>query len=335
MKKKIDWKTFLTSNEMIIIYIIAILSVVISTQNAAAFLSVGNVIRLARAILVTMVFAICEMMVIISGGIDVSFPAVGCAALFIPIKLMVDNNIDNVWFAFALAVLIGLAFGALNAFLTAILKIPPLIATLGVSSLINGGMLAFFGSKEISNLPSAVDAVSKMFLFSVTTEAGTTYSLTVLFLIPVVLCIIVYFLLKYTMLGRGIYAIGGDENAARIAGFNVTRIRFFVYMFAGAITGLGAMAYCILCRTANPKNLMGSEMMVIAAVVVGGTRITGGHGNVLGTILGVILIGLIENNLIMAGVPTYWQSAVVGLVIVLGTSITSLKAKRIAQSAKI
>lgn len=334
MKKKVSMRDVLTSNEMIIIYIIAVLSVVIGARNEA-FLSVTTIINLARAILVTMVFAICEMVVIISGGIDVSFPAVGCAALFIPIKLMVDHNIDNVWFAFGPAIVIGLAFGALNAFLTAIVKIPPLIATLGVSSLINGGMLAFFGSKEISNLPKSVDALSQKFLFTYVTPEGATYSLTVLFIIPVVLCIVVALMLKYTMLGRGIYAIGGDKNAARIAGFNVTRIQFFVYMFAGAVTGLGAMAYCILCRTANPKNLMGSEMMVIAAVVVGGTRITGGHGKVIGTVLGVILIGLIQNNLFMAGVPTYWQKFVVGLVIVLGTSITSLKAKRIAQSAKV
>lgn len=328
------FKDVLTSNEMIIIYIIAALSVVIGMRNQN-FVSVATIITLARAILVTMVFAICEMVVIVSGGIDVSFPAVGCAALFIPIKLMVDNQIDNVWFAFGLAILIGLVFGALNATLVAVVKLPPLIATLGVSSLINGGMLAFFGSKEISNLPSTVDAISQKFLFTYVAPTGAKFSLTVLFIIPVVLCIVVAWMLKYTMLGRGIYAIGGDQNAARIAGFNVTRIKYFVYMFAGAVTGIGAMAYCILCRTANPKNLMGSEMMVIAAVVVGGTRITGGHGKVLGTVLGVILIGLIQNNLFMAGVPTYWQNFVVGLVIVLGTSITSLKAKKIAQSVKV
>lgn len=333
MKNK-SIKDVLTSTEMINVYIIVALSALIGMRNQN-FLSVATIITLARAVLVTMVFAICEMVVIISGGIDVSFPAVACAALFVPIKLMVDNGINNVWFAFGLAILIGLVFGALNATLIAVIKLPPLIATLGVSSLINGGMLAFFGSKEISNLPKAVDAISQKFLFTYTASTGATYSLTVLFLIPVVLAIVVSLMLKYTMLGRGIYAIGGDQNAARIAGFNVVRIKYFVYMFAGAVTGLGAMAYCILCRTANPKNLMGSEMMVIAAVVVGGTRISGGHGKVIGTVLGVILVGLIENNLFMAGVPTYWQKFVVGLVIVLGTSITSLKAKKIAQSAKV
>lgn len=149
------------------------------------------------------------------------------------------------------------------------------------------------------------------------------------------MCIAVHLILRHTMLGRGIFAIGGDQNAARIAGFNVIRLQFIVYIFSGVMAGIAGMIYCILCDSANPLNLMGSEMMIIAAVVVGGTRITGGHGSVSGTILGVILIALIQNNLIMLGVPTYWQTFVVGAVIVIGTSITSLKAKAVEQNQKV
>ena len=333
MKKKCI-SGILTSNQMILLYIIVVLCVLIGTRNQA-FLSVSTAITLCRAMLVTLCFAVCEMLIIISGGIDVSFPAIACAALFIPIKIMTDADLDSVPLAFGMAILIGLVFGAFNALLIAHIQLPPLIATLGTSSIINGGLLVFFGSREISNLPDSVDAISKQYLFTYTAPTGFEYKLTILFLIPILLCVFVAVLLRYTMLGRGIYAVGGDANAARIAGFNVRRIRVFAYTFSGAVTGLAAMAYCILMRTANPKNLMGSEMMVIAAVVVGGTRITGGHGGVLGTILGVCLITLIQNNLIMLGVPTYWQKFVVGLVIVLGTSITSLRAKRIAQGPKV
>jgi len=144
-----------------------------------------------------------------------------------------------------------------------------------------------------------------------------------------------WFLLKYTMFGRGIYATGGDIRAARIAGFNVTAIQFFVYIVSGILSGIAGITYMILMRAADPSVLMGSEMMVIAAVVMGGTRITGGHGTVLGTILGVTLISLIKNNLIMLGVPTHFQTFVIGLIMIVGTSITSLKAKHIANSAKI
>ena len=141
--------------------------------------------------------------------------------------------------------------------------------------------------------------------------------------------------MKFTMLGRGIYAVGGDANAAKIAGFNVKKIQFLVYMSVGAITGIASIAYMILMRQSDPSVLMGSEMMVIAAVVMGGTRITGGHGTVFGTIVGVILIALVQNNLIMLGVPTHFQTLVVGLIIVIGTSITSIRAKRISNRAKV
>ncbi len=332
--KSIKWKEVLTSNQMFIIYIIAILSLAIGMKNSA-FFDFSTVITLSRALLVTLCFAICEMVVIISGGIDVSFPAVACAALYIPVKVMTDAEIDNVFLAFLFAAVIGLVVGVVNAILISILKIPPLIATLGVSSMTSGALLTFFGTREISRIPESVSALSKVFILNYTNASGATYSLTVFILVPIILCIAVHLILRYTMLGRGIFAIGGDQNAARIAGFNVIKLQFIVYIFSGVMAGIAGMIYCILCDSANPLNLMGSEMMIIAAVVVGGTRITGGHGSVSGTILGVILIALIQNNLIMLGVPTYWQTFVVGAVIVIGTSITSLKAKAVEQNQKV
>ena len=156
-----------------------------------------------------------------------------------------------------------------------------------------------------------------------------------LFLIPVGICVLCYLMLRYTMLGRSIYAIGGDQRAAHVAGFNVRGTQFFVYMLSGGIAGLGGITYMTLMRQADPSVRMGREMMVIAAVVMGGTRITGGHGKVIGTVLGVALITLIKNNLIMLGVPAHFQTFVVGMVIVVGTSITSLRAKSSANRAKV
>ena len=159
--------------------------------------------------------------------------------------------------------------------------------------------------------------------------------MTSLILIPIVLLLVVFILLKFTTFGRGIYAIGGDKNAARIAGFNIKRIQYTIYMAAGLLSAIGGVTYTILMRQGSPQNLMGAEMMVIAAVVVGGTRITGGHGTVIGTLLGVLLIALVQNNLIMVGVPVHFQTFVVGLIIVLGTGITSIRAKHIANSSKV
>lgn len=327
-------KNILTTNEMIVIYIIAGLSILIGCVNSA-FVGVPTLISLTRSMLVTLIFAIAEMIVIVSGGIDVSFPAVACISLYGTLKIMLALNIDSPLFAYVMAALIGTAFGFVNAILIAKFRILPLIATLGVSSAVNGWTLAVLGTKEISNIPTNVDKLSQMFLLTYTNSNGLKYSLTVLALIPLVVCVGAHFILKYTMLGRGIYAIGGDKNAARIAGFNVIRIQFITYMASGCLAGIGGITYMILMRQASPQVLMGSEMMVIAAVVIGGTRITGGHGTVIGTFLGVTLIALVQNNLIMLGIPTHFQTFVVGLIIVIGTAITSIRAKRIANSTKI
>ena len=322
MKNKIS--KIATRNEAIVIYIIIILCMLIGIKSPA-FFSVSTGITLMRAMLVTLIFALCEMVVMISGGIDVSFPAVASLALYATAKFAVTMNINNVWILFLMAGGIGLICGTLNGLLIIKFKIPPMIATLGMSSLINGCTLAFLGTKELSSLPKGMDKLSKAFLFTYVNKEGISYSLTSFVIVPILLSIVIFFILRYTILGRGIYAIGGDENAARIAGFNVDKIKFCVYMFSGSFAGIGGFIYIILMRQANPQVLMGDEMMIIAAVVMGGTKITGGYGTVAGTILGVGLIALVENNLIMLGVPSHFQTFMVGLIIVLGTSITALR----------
>jgi len=324
----------LTTNEAIVVYTIVALSLAIGFINPA-FREFSTAITLSRAMLVTLIFAVLEMMVIVSGGIDVSFPAIACFSSYATLRLILTFDIDNVLFFYAVAGVMGIAFGLVNAFLIAKMELPALIATLGVSSVANGATLAFLGTKEYSNIPEGIDQLSKTFLFSYTNSNGITFQMTSLILIPLVLLILSYIVLRHTMLGRGIYAIGGDRFAARIAGFNVTRIQYIIYMTAGFLAAVGGVTYTILMRQGSPQNLMGSEMMVIAAVVVGGTRITGGHGTVFGTLLGVQLIAIVQNNLIMVGVPAHFQSFVVGLIIVLGTGITSIRAKRVANSSKV
>lgn len=315
MKKKLA-KT-LATNEAIVVYTIVVLGVVIGVINPA-FFDFSTAITLSRAMLVTIIFAVLEMIVIVSGGIDVSFPAIACFSSYATLRLILAFHIDNVLFFYGIAAVIGVAFGLFNAFLIAKMELPALIATLGVSSIANGATLAFLGTEEYSNIPAGIDKLSKTFLFSYTNGNGITFQMTVLILIPVVLLILAYLVLKFTMFGRGIYAIGGDRFAARIAGFNVVRIQYLIYMLAGLLASVGGVTYTILMRQGSPQNLMGSEMMVIAAVVVGGTRITGGHGTVIGTLLGVLLIAIVQNNLIMVGVPAHFQSFVVGLIIEIG-----------------
>lgn len=327
-------KRFFLSIEMILVYIILVFCVAIAIKNPT-FVGTHTVVMLFRSMLVLLIFAMCELIVIISGGIDVSFPATALLALYATVQIFLAYELESAVLGFAIAGGIGLCVGALNALLISTFKMPPLIATLGVSSILNGGTLAFLGTNIISNMPDCLDVLSQINLYVYTTPDDVSYKLNILFIAPVIICIGIYILLKYTMLGRGIYAIGGDKNAARIAGFNVTLIQFFVYMLSGFLAGIGGLIYTILSRQADPKVLMGQEMMIIAAVVMGGTRITGGHGSVIGAVLGVGLIALIQNNLIMLGVPAKYQTLVIGMIIIIGVCITSIRAKRVANSAKV
>lgn len=326
----------LTSTPMILIYVMVVFCVIAAIRQPA-FLSPATLINLCRAGIFTMCFAICEMVVIISGGIDVSFPAIGCVAMYVPMYMYNNGmGVDSVCFFFGVAILIGLAFGILNGVLVAILKLPPLIATLATSSVASGGLIMLLGTREFTTLPPSLDWLYSINLLTYTDPAtGFKYPLTILFLVPVILCIVVALVLRYTMLGRGLYAIGGDKNAARVAGFNVKKLQFTAYIFCSVMASATAMIYTTLMHSSTTTALMGEEMIIIAACVVGGCRLTGGHGSVGGTILGVLLITLVQNNLNMLGVPTSWQIFAVGLVLLLGAVLSSIQAKRIEKLGKI
>ena len=326
----------LTSTPMILIYVMVVFCVIAAIRQPA-FLSPATLINLCRAGIFTMCFAICEMVVIISGGIDVSFPAIGCVAMYVPMYMYNNGmGVDSVFFFFGVAILIGLAFGILNGVLVAILKLPPLIATLATSSVASGGLIMLLGTRELTTLPPSLDWLYSINLLTYTDPAtGFKYPLTILFLVPVILCIVVALVLRYTMLGRGLYAIGGDKNAARVAGFNVKKLQFTAYIFCSVMASATAMIYTTLMHSSTTTALMGEEMIIIAACVVGGCRLTGGHGSVGGTILGVLLITLVQNNLNMLGVPTSWQIFAVGLVLLLGAVLSSIQAKRIEKLGKI
>lgn len=336
MKKSRDWKLTLTSTPMILIYVMVVFCVVAAVRQPA-FLSPATLVNLCRAGIFTMCFAICEMVVIVSGGIDVSFPAVGCVAMYVPMYLYNNGmGVDNVFFFFGVAMLAGLVFGVLNGFLVSYLKLPPLIATLATSSVASGGLIMLLGTREFTTLPPSLEALYSVNLFTfVDPNTGFNYPLTILILVPVILCLVMANVMRYTMLGRGLYAIGGDSNAARIAGFNVRKLQFIAYIFCGVMASATAMIYTTLMHSSTTTALMGEEMIIIAACVVGGCRLTGGHGGVGGTVLGVLLITLVQNNLNMLGIPTSWQTFAVGLVLLLGAVLSSVQAKRISKMGKI
>ena len=147
--------------------------------------------------------------------------------------------------------------------------------------------------------------------------------------------IAVSFVLNRTYYGRSVYAIGGDPDAASRAGVPVLRVQTFLYLVSGIIAGIAGLIHVTINRTANPFDLVGGELNVIAAVVIGGALDTGGRGSVKGTVLGVFLIALMQNSLIRLGVPSFWHTFAVGTVVLVGVTVQALSNRRARQSSPI
>jgi simple sugar transport system permease protein len=237
------------------------------------------------------------------------------------------------WAALGFGMAVGAGLGAINGILIAAFGLPTLIVTLGTLSIFRGFMLTFIGQKQITTLPPSMREFGRMMLIRGENADGSFYNLHGAFLVTVLVVVLTWFLLQRTMLGRQIYAIGGSVESARRIGINVRGVQFFIYVYVGVLAGLAGVIHASMARVANPFDLVGLELSVIAAVVLGGARLAGGHGTLTGTILGVALIVLVRNSLIVLGIPATWQSVTIGLLILLGTGLPAWQAKRAAARA--
>ncbi|MCS6836028.1 MAG: ABC transporter permease [Anaerolineae bacterium] len=322
-------RNLLMRQEVIIGLTIVALSIFIGLVNPS-FFSTANVFRILRATIIVGMFAMGVLIVLISGGIDVSFPAIAVFAMYVTVSLIRSGTLpDNLILSYILAALIGLGLGLFNAIFIAWLRLPTLIVTLGTLSLFRGVLLFFVGSQRIriAEVSPSLTELSRANLLTVENPGGGVANLHLAFAFLIVLAVIVWLLLRYTMLGRSIYAIGGDREAAERVGFNIRRTQFFIYAFVGLLAGITGLTFSALSREADPFSIVGIELDVIAAVVLGGASITGGRGTVIGTLLGVLLITLMSSSLVLLGISSDWQRFVVGLLIIIGTTIPVLQAR--------
>ena len=295
-----------------------------------AFWNLENIFNLFRNNIVIGIMAMGVLLVLISGGIDVSFPAFAVTGMYLTVKLMNALGLNGVVIPILISMGIGAFLGLINAFFVSKFKMIPLIVTLGTGGMVRGFLLGVVGTSmiNINKMPKALIEFSKIEIFSGMNPDGTKFGLTAMVLVYVLVALGVHWLLKYTMLGRSIYALGGDENSARRAGFNIPKIQYFVYCFAGALAGLAGILHASMIWLANPRDMMGLEMDVIAAVVLGGASIFGGKGSVLGTLLGVFMLVMVKNSLIIMHVETTWQRVVVGLIVILATALTAYRDRK-------
>lgn len=295
-----------------------------------AFWQLGNLFSLLRANIIIGIMALGVLTVMVSGGIDVSFPAFAMAAMYLTLLWMLNTGYSGVFVPFLMATAIGLALGAINAFFVHGIRMIPLIVTLGTGAMVRGFLLGFVGTSTINidKMPHELIDFGKLELTSFDAPDGSHIALTAMLLIYLGLALLVHLLLRHTMIGRAVFAMGGDKEAARRVGFNIPLTTFFVYGLAGALAGFTGLLHVSMIWLANPHDLAGLELDVIAAVVLGGASIFGGRGSVLGTMLGVFMLVMVNNSLIIMHISTTWQRVVVGVIVIVATAVTSWRDRK-------
>jgi simple sugar transport system permease protein len=286
-----------------------------------AFLSLANIFDLLKSSVVMGLLAIGVLLVLVSVGIDVSFTAVAAFSMYVTCRILVAADFSGSFLvALVLAAAVGAGLGLVNAVFISWFRLPTLIVTLGTASVFRGFLLAFIGTAIINNLPDGMVRFSR---WTILDGQGETVGLTVSFFLLLLFAFAAAAFLRYTVAGRGIYAMGGNAEAAERAGFNLNRLRFLLYAIVGVLSGVAGIVHASMMRNADPFDLVGTELTVIAAVVLGGASITGGRGTIIGTLLGVGMMLVINNSLILLQIPSYWQRVAVGLVIIVSTGVSA------------
>lgn len=322
-------KRLTRSNEFYVFLVIVAVALLIQMRSGQ-FFTANNLVDIANAMIVPGLFAIGTHLVLVSGGIDVSFPALASLAVYATSRFLVDQGFDGpVIVPFLLAMFLGALLGAFNGLFASRLLVPTLIITLGTASVFNGIMQGVLASVQINNLPASMREFGDSALFIARNpQSGLTSPLPTSFLLLVAVLASTFFITRYTMFGRSIFAIGGDRNAAARAGFNVSRTLFWLYVLVGVIAAIAGMVRTTAMGQMHPTNMLGMEMLVIAAVVLGGTAITGGTGSLTGAMLGTTLIVIVQNSMILVGIDTFWQRFALGLLVIIGTGVSAVQISR-------
>jgi ribose/xylose/arabinose/galactoside ABC-type transport system permease subunit len=263
------------------------------------------------------IIAIGMTLVILSGGIDLAAGAV-LALVATVVGMLVDSGV-NVWTAACIGLLIGASCGAVNGYCIARLKIPEIIVTLATTYVFQGVAVAVSEGSFETNFPSSFN------FFSQGTVAGISFPLVV----TVALGLASVYVLGQTRFGRRIYAIGGNLDAAKLAGIGVARTKFWVYICSGVLSAIAAIIFASQIGNVQASTAgVNLTFQVIAAVLIGGTSIFGGEGSIVGTVLGVFLLAMIENGLILSKVSVYWIDAVTGGLILAAIVLNTLQRTR-------
>jgi ribose transport system permease protein len=280
------------------------------------FLAVDNLVNIARQVSINAIIAVGMSCVILSGGIDLSVGSVMALCGTLTAGLMVAGLTPAAAIAAGLAV--GLLFGVGNGFFVAYARMPPIIVTLATMGIARGMALLYTGGYPIDGLPDWFEFFGR----------GKVLGLQTPIVAMLLVFAVAWVLLEHTPLGRYIYAIGGNEEATRLSGVRVNRYKLLVYGVSGLTSAIAGLVLTSRLMSGQPNAGVGFELDAIAAVVMGGSAITGGRGSILGTLIGALMLGVLNNGLNMMGVSPYLQNIIKGVIILLAIYISRNNGKR-------
>jgi ribose transport system permease protein len=284
------------------------------------FLTANNITNIFTQISINVILAVGMTFVILIGGIDLSVGSVMAFCAVVAGTVLKLEGLDT-GVAIALALAASIAVGALcglaNGAISAWWSIPSFIVTLGMLNIARGAALQWTQARSIYEFPDAFNDFG----------SATVLGAPAIFLVALALVAIGWFVLNRTVFGRLIYAIGNNEEAVRLAGHNVRAYKIAAFVICGAAVGVGAVIYMTRLTIASPISGIGFELNAIAAVIIGGTSLSGGRGSIVGTLLGACIIGVLANGLILIGMSDFLRQMVTGFVIILAVVLDVYRAR--------
>jgi len=300
------------------IFIVLLLLIVYFAFASDKFLSPANMTNILTQVTINLILATGMTFVILIGGIDLSVGSVLALCAVVGATVMNLPGLD-IYVAVSLAVLtsvfVGIVCGMANGFITAFWGLPSFIITLGMMNVARGAALRFTDARPIYSFPQGF----------VDFGAQTLWGVPLVFLVALALVLISWFVLRKTVFGRMLYAIGNNEEAVRLAGHPVFFYKLAAFTIAGGLVGIGAIIYCARLSYASPILGVGFELNAIAAVIIGGTSLSGGRGTVIGTLIGAVLIAVLANGLILQGFGDFDRQMITGLVIILAVLLDKFR----------
>jgi ribose transport system permease protein len=316
-------KEFLARFQSVIALLLMFVALSLASDN---FLTVDNGMNVLRQISINLCLSIGMTLVILSGGIDLSVGSVLAIAGAVAAGLL-KNGIALAGFGVSLqftvfgavlaGILIGLVLGWFNGFVITRFSLPPFVATLGMLSIARGLTQLWTGGFPITGLGPQFGFIGTGHLLGLPMPVWISGALVAVFTVVT----------RRTRFGRYLYAVGGNERAAQLTGLNLRRIKIWVYTLGGGLAGVAGLILTARLDSATPSAGMGYELDSIAAVVMGGTSLNGGRGSVPGTVLGCLIIGILNNGLVLLEVSPFWQQVIKGLVILLAVALDRMSAR--------